>query len=326
MKKVALILAVLLVMGAVAGCASTASNNVGEDTAEVKSEANENNSYTFSLITMDTIDQFWLQVKEGAQTKADEVGVTLSFDAPVGKTDAQAQSDMVENAISNGVDGIMISPTDKEALAPAIEKAAEKGIPVVYVGTMCSSDAYITSFTTDNYAAGAKAADELASLTGGKGQVAVVCAQQGDDSGQQREGGFSDKIKSDYPDMEVVSVVYSNGEAEKAMNLTTDLLATYPDLVGIFSINEGSTIGVAQALAQSGVSEEFACIGFDLSDNTREFIKNGTIAGVIVQDPKGMGSRSVEALYQYLVDGVTAAQKDTFTDSFFVTADNVDEF
>ncbi len=280
----------------------------------------------FSLITMDTIDQFWLQVKEGAQAKADELGINLRFDAPVGKTDAQAQSDMVENAISNGVDGIIISPTNKEALAPAIDKAKEAGIPVVYAGTMCSSENYLASYTTDNYAAGEKAAQELAGLLGQKGQVAVICAQQGDDSGQQRQQGFCDCVGKEYPDMEVVQVVYSDGEAEKAMNLTTNLLATYPELKGIFSINEGSTIGMAQGLSQSGMPEGFACIGFDLSDNTRASIEDGSINGVIVQDPEGMGSESVEALFSYLENQEEPESRDTFTQSFFVTKDNLDQF
>ena len=334
MKKVLLItLSLVLVLGLMAGCQSagtsedpqvSSSSGTSADTSADTSDDN-NSDLVFSLITMDSIDQFWLSVQKGADSKAQEFGVTLRFDAPVGKTDPQAQSDMVLNAISNGVDGILISPTNMEALAPAIDKAKEAGIPVVYVGTTASSENYIASFTTDNYAAGGKAAEEMGKIIGGKGQVAVIYAQQGDDSGMQRGNGFIDKMKEMYPDVEIVAELYSDGLAEKAMNQTADLLSAYTDIVGIFAINEGSTIGVSQALVQAEAVEKVTCIGFDLSDNTRTSIKEGTIEGAMVQAPIEMGEKGVETLWNYIVNNVTPDPRDIFTGNTFVTIDNVDE-
>jgi ribose transport system substrate-binding protein len=320
-KFLCLSLAAVLCAASLAGCSGSKSTG-GSSSSSGSSSGSK--KLTFSLITMDTIDQYWLSMKAGAQKEADSLGVTLRFDAPVGKTDAQAQADMVANAVSRGVDGIMLAANDKEALAPAVEKAYAAKIPVVYVDSPASSAHYIASFATDNHAAAGQAADQMAKLIGNAGQVAIVNAQQGAGTTELREQGFKDEMTAKYPNIKVVTTVYSDGEADKAMDETKNLLATYPQLKGIFACNEGATIGVAQGLTQSNVTGKVSCIGFDLSDNVKADIKAGSVQGCMLQNPGLMGSDGVKTLADYINNKTSPSPKDNDTGITYVTKDNVD--
>ncbi|MEG0398012.1 MAG: ABC transporter substrate-binding protein, partial [Cetobacterium sp.] len=207
----------------------------------------------FVLITMDSMDEHWLSVKKGAEKKAAELeGVELLFRAPAGKVDPNEQTRMVEDAINQNVDAILIAPSDKSALAPVVDRAIESKIPVVIIDSPIDSEGYVTFLSTDNYAAGALAADTLANLVDKKGKVAIINAQPGAGTAIARSSGFEDRLKSTYPEMKVVTIQYSNGDKSLALNQATDIMTANPDLVGFYASNEGSTVGVSRALEEAG--------------------------------------------------------------------------
>lgn len=323
MKKViSILLVVLLAATLFVGCTGNPASSTTEP-ASTESTPAPAEKLTFSLITMDTIDQYWLQMKEGATAKAGELGVELTFDAPVGKTDPQAQADMVTNAISKGVSAIMLAATDAEALTPAVDAAKAANIPVVYVDAPAASANYIAKFATDNKAAGATAADELAKLCGEKGNVAIVNAQQSAASCQLREEGFKAQIAAKYPNMKIVDTVYSDGEPAKALSMATDLLNKHKDLVGFFACNEGSTVGTSQAIAQNNVKGKVFGVGFDYSDNVKAAISDGSMQATMVQNPDIMGANAVQAAFDFIKNGAITGEKDNDTGVTVITKDNL---
>ena len=135
---------------------------------EVKATGDEK----IALITMDSIDQHWISLNEGAQEEAKELGVTVDFMSPNTKDDAQ-QIECVNNAVAGGYDAIMVAANGPDAISSALQEASDAGVKIVYVDSPANVDAAAT-FSTDNKAAGKTAGEEMiktlkdAGVTSGK--------------------------------------------------------------------------------------------------------------------------------------------------------------
>lgn len=266
----------------------------------------------FVLITMDSMDEHWLSVKKGAETKAKELGdVDIIFRAPAGKVDPNEQTRMVEDAINQKVDAILLAPSDKSALGPVVERAIDEKIPVVIIDSPVDAEGYVTFLSTDNYAAGALAADTLAKLVNEKGKVGIINAQPGAGTAIARSSGFEDRLKDKYPNMKVAGIQYSNGDKAVALNQATDMMTANPDLVGFYGSNEGSTVGISRALEESGNIGKIKLVGFDFSKDTITGLKNGSIQASMVQNPEKMGYDGVAAAYDNINGKEVPKQVDT---------------
>ena len=149
MKKVVSILCFICMIASIlAGCSSK-SKTTG---TEGSKENGKGNDTMIALITMDSIDQHWVTLNEGAQKAAGELGVTVRFMAPNTKDDAQ-QIECVNNAVSAGAKAIIIAANGPDAISSALKEAKEAGIKIVYVDSPANVDAEAT-FSTDNKAAG----------------------------------------------------------------------------------------------------------------------------------------------------------------------------
>lgn len=314
MKKLLSLLLVTFLILSMVGC-----------TAEETGPAEEGNGETleFVLITMDSMDEHWLSVKAGAEEMAAELGgINITFRAPAGKVDPNEQTRMTEDAINQEADAILIAPSDKDALAGVIDRAHEAGIPVVIIDSPAETENYVSFLSTDNYAAGATAADTLAEEIGQSGKVAIINAQAGSGTTIARETGFTDRVKEQYPEMEVVSILYSDGDKTKALDQATDIMTANPDLAGFYTSNEGSTVGVAKAIQEAGKAGEIKQVGFDKSDDIVAAIESGVVQASMVQNPELMGSKGVEMAYNHI--NSLEVEKDINTGVQIVTLENID--
>jgi ribose transport system substrate-binding protein len=274
------------------------------------------------LITMDSIDEHWLKVRNGAETKAAELGnVELTFNAPQGKVDAQAQLDLVQNAITRQVDVIMLAPLNKDALVPGVEAAKAAGIKVIIIDSAVGTNNYDAFFFTDNGAAARLAADQLAKEIGGSGKVAIVNAQAGAGTTMTREDDFEDQIAKNYPGITVVGVQYSDGLKDRALNIATDFMTANPDLAGFYACNEGATVGTGNAIVQAGKAGTVKFVGFDWSADTKALMEGGALQAAMVQNPYQMGYLGVQAAAD-LMAGKTV-QKDVDTGVTVATSANM---
>lgn len=312
MKKICALLLVLTLAFSMVGCKK-----------EDKKSTSGGDELTITLITMDSMDEHWLKVKNGAEDAASELsGVKVVFDAPQTKVDATVQAQLVENAIVNKSDAIMLAALDKEALKPAVEKAKEEGIPVIFVDSGVNTDQYDAFFSTDNGAAAATAADQLAKLIGEKGKIAIINAQAGAGTTMTRENEFRKRIESTYPNIEIVGVQYSDGDKQKALNYATDFMTQYPDLVGFYACNEGSTVGVGNAIDQSGKADSIAVVGFDFSADVKGLIEKDAIKASMVQNPYVMGFEGVKVAVD-VINGKEVSPKDVDTGVTVATKENL---
>ncbi|EEG51177.1 hypothetical protein CLOSTASPAR_06773, partial [[Clostridium] asparagiforme DSM 15981] len=150
------------------------------DTAEVKASQ----AWKIALITMDSIDQHWVTLNEGAQAEAEKLGVTVTFMSPNTKDDAQ-QIECVNNAVAGGYQAIVVAANGPDAISSALKEAVGAGVKLVYVDSPANVDAEAT-FSTDNEAAGKTAGEEMikaleaAGITSGK--IGIVNVNAATDS------------------------------------------------------------------------------------------------------------------------------------------------
>ena len=144
------------------------------------------------------------------------------------------------------------------------------------------------------------AADKMAELIGGAGQVAVIVHDQTSQTGIDRRDGFVNQIEAKYPDIEIVDIQYGGGDQLKSTDLAKAIILAHPDLKGFFGANEGSIIGVLNAVSELGKAGEIVVIGYDSGKQQMDAIRAGTEAGAITQDPIGIGYKCVEAAVKAL--------------------------
>jgi ribose transport system substrate-binding protein len=233
--------------------------------------------------------------------------VALTFNAPPGKVDASVQLQMVEDAITQKVDAILLAPLNRDALVPGVEKAKAAGIKVIIIDSAVSTSNYDAFLSTDNGAAARLAADELAKRINGQGKIAIVNAQAGSGTTMTRENDFKDQIAKNYPGITVVGTQYSDGDKTRALNIATDFMTANPDLVGFYATNEGSTVGTGNAIAQAGKTGAIKFVGFDWSADTKALVDSGVLQASMVQNPYQMGYLGVQAAVD-LVSGKTVTK------------------
>ncbi len=134
----------------------------------------------------------------------------------------------------------------------------------------------------------------MAEKIGGKGKVAVVAHDQTSRTGIDRRDGFVNRIGEKYPDIEIVTIQYGQGDHLKSTEVTKAILTANPDLKGIFGTNEGSAIGVVNGVQELG-KDGLVIIGYDSGKAQKEAIKSGVMAGAITQNPVGIGYETVKA-------------------------------
>jgi ribose transport system substrate-binding protein len=267
---------------------------------------------------------FWQNVQKGTNGAAPELkGFTTSFQGPASETAIADQVSMVENAVNRKVAGIVLAPSDPDALLPAMKKAWEAKIPVVLIDSMVSDSGkqYYQSFlATDNKKAGAMAAKALVAKVGTSGKIAVMSYVAGAGSEIERVGGFTDYIKANSK-LTIVGPFYSQSQMATALNQTTDVLTANPDLKGLFGANEPTAIGMGRAMAQSGKAGKVAAVGFDGNQDLQGFVKDGTLEGIVVQGSYNMGYLGVKTIAQIL----EGKKVDKFVDTgaVFVSKSNI---
>ncbi|PKM68312.1 MAG: BMP family ABC transporter substrate-binding protein [Firmicutes bacterium HGW-Firmicutes-2] len=239
--------------------------------------------------------QFWQAVKNGAEQAAYEYGVTITFEGPETEAMVDKQIEMVEAALSKNPSAICLAALDSKALIPLIERATAAGIPVIGFDSGVDSELIAATAATDNYAASMYAADKMAELIGEKGKVGMIVHDQTSKTGVDRRDGFKDRMEDKYPNIEIVDIQYGDGDQLKSTEIAKAILTANPELDGFFGSNEGSIIGVLNAIREVGLEGKIIAVGYDSGKAQMDAVREGIISGSISQDPIGIGYKAVEA-------------------------------
>ncbi|HLS73633.1 MAG TPA: ABC transporter substrate-binding protein [Actinomycetaceae bacterium] len=267
--------------------------------------------------------QFWQAVQQGADEAAAELGVSITFEGPDDESQVDQQIQMLQTALDRGPDAIAFAALDSQAAEPLLQRADDSGIPIIAFDSGVDSDIPLTTVATDNYAAGGAAAEHMSELIGGEGKVALVVHDQTSVSGTERRDGFVDWMEENAPDVEIVDIQYGGGDHLESTDITRSIISAHSDLAGIFGSNEGSAIGVVNAINELNMAGEITVVGFDSGQAQIDAIRGGVMAGAITQNPVNMGYETVQAAVRAL-EGETL-DEETDTGYLWYDADNIDD-
>ncbi|MGP9538014.1 ABC transporter substrate-binding protein [Brachybacterium sp. AOP43-C2-M15] len=283
----------------------------------------EGEGLDIALVSKGFQHQFWQAVQQGAEEAAEENGVSITFDGPAAETEVDSQLQMLQAAVDRGPDAICFAALDPEACIPLYQSAESAEIPVVEFDAGCNSDYPQNLAATDNKAAGALAAEHLAEAIGGEGEVGIVGHSQINSTGVDRRDGFVEHLEENNPDIEIVDIQYGDGDHLKSADIAKAMIGAH-DLVGLYGTNEGSAIGIVNAVQELGLSgDDIKIVGFDSGSAQQEAIRDGVMLGAVTQDPIAIGRLTVEAA----VAVVNGEEVEEFTDtgSYWFDAENIDD-
>jgi ribose transport system substrate-binding protein len=252
---------------------------------------------------------FWLTVKAGAEKAAAEAGYTVEWNAPALEIDAKRQQDIVESMVNRRLAGIALAPVDKKALVNVVERANAAGIPTVIYDSDIDTAQRLSYIATDNKEGGRMAARRIGELLNGKGKVGVIGFMPGSASTMEREDGFTEELKTKFPNIQLVGMQFGMADRAKAMAVTENMMTAHPDLAGLFADNESSSSGAVQAL-KSRANKTVKLVAFDASDALIADLKDGWIDSLVLQDPYRMGYDSVKAITSKLKGETPSARQD----------------
>jgi ribose transport system substrate-binding protein len=275
-----------------------------------------------AVIPKGTTHVFWKSVHAGAEKAGGEMNAEIRWQGPEKESDAARQLEIVENAITGRMDGIVLAPLDKAALVPAIKKAKTADIPLTIFDSAADTDEYVSFVATDNKKGGQLAAERMGQLLGGKGKVAVIPVQPNSASTGDREVGFEETIKSKYPGITVIRSNYGNSDRAQSLKVTEDVLTAHDDIAGIFGPNESSTVGALQALKNRNLVGKIRLVGFDATKQLEDSLRKGEIDSLVLQNPFKMGYEGVKTIVDRKAGKTPERRIDTGV--ALMTKDNLD--
>jgi ribose transport system substrate-binding protein len=251
---------------------------------------------TIMVITPTGGLEYWERFDHEVRDSARAAGFRTELAAPQSVTDYTEQAQMVENAIAQHVQGIIVSPAHQLVLTSVLQKAIHAHIPVVIVGTpIALPEKDFAAFIGWNEAeAGRLAARKFISLLGGKGEVGVIGVSPTVEESSLIEKAFADEIAR-APRVKLVSVKYGLSDWARGHQAVLDLLAEHPEIKGIFTTDEFSTHAAAYAFDHRARKRPLL-IGVSDEMNEIEGLRVGRTDALIVSNPTELGVRAMQAM------------------------------
>ena len=311
-----------------------------------------------SIIGKDDSSSYWTNVKRGVMQAADDLNkelgykgsdkIKVTYNAPAKSEDIDEQVNILDEELSRYPDAVGIASIDSAACSVQFDLATANGIPIISLDSGNEYKGIQCIVKTDNEDAARTGAYKLANEIGNEGQVILVVHDSNSETAKERAKSFEEEIKNNYPSVSIVETIYCDKlddlkkkiAVEKDPNISEDLqkaavekmtddevmqyyLEKYPDLKGVFGTNESSTIFALEALQKTELAGKVALVGFDISEEQIAAMKNGEIAGLVVQNPFGMGYASVVAAARTVLQSGNEAVVDT--GYIWVTKDNLED-
>lgn len=279
------LLCIAMTVSLISGCGSKpAEQTPAEDKKSEQPAADK--KYKVYLITMDQMDQHWVNVDKGCQKAVAELGnIDYKWLAPDVKDDAK-QIECINNAVAGGANAILLAANGPTAVTSALEEAKKADVKIVYVDSPADFKA-VATLATDNQAAGTLAGKEMIKALDAagikEGKIGVVNVNAATASTVAREKGFRAAFEGSK--FELLETQYGEGDAAKSKDIAANYITQ--GCVGIFGANEGSTVGTGNAIKEAG--KKVVGVGFDKSDTILNLIKEGHLLCTMAQNPDVMG-------------------------------------
>ena len=266
-------------------------------------------TYQIAVIPKGTTHEFWKSINAGAVKAEREINaaagreaVKIIWKGPLKEDDREQQVQVVENFVGRHVSAIVLAPLDRKALVAPVEGAVGAKIPVIVIDSGLDSKAPASSVSTDNREGGRIAARELGKLLGGNGNVILLRYAVGSASTEQREEGFLEILKKDFPGIKLLSTdQHAGATRDTAKQAAENLLNRFgKQVTGIFASNESAASGMLLALRDAGLAGKVKFVAFDSGETLNAGLLAGHVDGLVVQNPLRMGYLGVKTAYAVL--------------------------
>jgi len=292
-----------------------------------RSATAQDDGIIIGLITKTETNPFFVKMKEGAQAAADAAGAELMTASGQFDTDNASQVTAIENMITAGVDGILITPADPTAIVPTIEKAREAGVVVIALDTPTNPpEATDALFATDNFRAGVLIGQYARAAMGdaaASAKIAMMDLAPGISVGVLRHNGFLTGFAGEDPALatpgatpeaaselsnyiensQVVCAQDTQGDQAQGQTAMENCLQSNPDINHVYTINEPAAFGAYRALEAAGVAENVMIVSVDGGCTGVQGVVDGQIDATSQQYPLRMAELGVQAIVDYAQGG-----------------------
>lgn len=319
MKKfLAIILALVMAVSLIA-CGSKADD---------KQDEGGKSEITLGFCGMTMNNEYHIVVANGAKAEAEAQGVNILIQAGSEHASVDEQIAILENYISEEVDGIILVPTSSDGLYNPLKECKEKGIPVIILDTDVSEqvqkdlDWDLPYFGTNNFD-GAKLAGEWVAKNYEKGtKTAILTGVEGQTNAVDRYEGFLEGVGADY--LDVVATQTANWETDQGYTAVQNILTANPDLKLVFCCNDGMAYGALAAVKDANLEGKVDIIGYDGQSQALQYVIDGSFVLDIAQHPADMGRLGVSEMMKILNGG--AAEQYINTGTGVIDKTNAQEY
>lgn len=299
-------------------CASLAACSPSSD--DSGSSSGTPDEIVIGFVPGGTTAQFWTAMKNGAQEKADELGVKLIWQGDP-EYSVAAQTPVLNSIAASNLDALVVAPTDPEAMFAPINAIAQTGAKIVLVDSKLNDTSIVEAQVySDNEQGGAAAAEQYVETAGTTGKVAVLGLTPEATTVNARIKGFTDKLQEIAPDIEILPTQYADGEPA-TQDVFQAILVSQPDLTGVF-VPSSAGAGAAAAVKAQG-REGIVVIDYDSSDGQVQLLKNGEISVLVLQQPAEQGAVAVQAAYDAIMG--KKPQAETLVPTIIATTKNAED-
>jgi fructose transport system substrate-binding protein len=288
----------------------------GSTSARPTTPAHPSATIKVGLITKTDTNPFFVKMKEGAQKQAAKDGVTLLTAAGKFDGDNASQVTAIENMVTAGVKGILITASDTKAIVPAITQARKHGVIVIALDTpMDPVSATDALYATDNFKAGTLIGEYAKALLGPKAataKIATLDLNPGVSVGTLRHNGFlagfgaagiSKTASTLANDKRVVCSQETQGDQAKAQTAMETCLQKDPNINLVYTVNEPAAAGAYTAIKSAGKAGKITVVSIDGGCQGVKNVGKGIIAATAQQYPLKMASLGLQAIVDYAKTG-----------------------
>ncbi len=279
MKKIlSLLMVSVLTLGFSTGCSSTS-----DDEPKI------------GLIVSTLNNPFFVDLKEGAEAKAKELGYELLI--MDSQNDPAKEVSNMEDMTSKGADIVLLNPVDSDAAIAAIQVANNLNTPVITLDRVSNAGEVVSHIASDNVEGGKMAGQYIVEQLGGEGNVVELEGIAGSSAARDRGAGFNEGIKGS--NLKVVAKQTADFDRTKGLNVMENILQGNKDIKAVFAHNDEMALGAQKALEDVGMNDVIV-VGFDATEDAVKSVKSGKMGATVAQQPDLIGSLGVETAIKVL--------------------------
>ncbi len=275
-----------------------------------------------TIIVNEPSNPYWFTEGEAAKAAAEKLGYEAKVSAHRG--DTNTESNLIDTAITNKADAIILDPANADGSIGAVRKAVSAGIPVFIINAEINQSGLAKAQLVSNNAQGAAlGAMRWVESVGEEGNYVELFGIPSDNNAATRSNGF-ETVLTQYPDLSKVAKEVANWDRTQGYNKMQSILQANPNVKGVISGNDEMALGAIAALKEAGKLAQVKVGGFDGSPDAVDAIKKGELEYSVLQPVALFAAQAVKEADTFIKTGKTGAKSEKqLFDCYLLTKENV---